>query len=369
MEVGPGHIELAGVVKTFDGFVNAVDGVNLKIPNGAYCCLLGPSGCGKTTILRMIAGHDDPTAGEILIGGENVVGMPPVARRTAMMFQSYALFPHLTVRNNIAFALQVRGISKAERRKAADAMMEKVRLTEFADRLPAQLSGGQQQRVALARAAITEPRVLLLDEPLSALDEFLRIQMRQELRHMQRELGITFVHVTHTQLEAIALADLVVVMEKGKIRQAGPARDVYDSPKDRYVAEFLGGQNVLSGQIQSVNGQHAVMAAAAGGGIRVPLTPGVNLATGDAIALAVRRDDIDLVRPSDKPPTGEGTVEMASRVRAIEYQGYFVKVMLDAGSSEDFVVYVAERKFFSNPFGIGDTVLATWPMNVARVLR
>ena len=178
MEVGSGHIELAGVVKTFDGFVNAVDGVNLKIPNGAYCCLLGPSGCGKTTILRMIAGHDDPTAGEILIGGENVVGLPPVARRTAMMFQSYALFPHLNVRDNIAFALQVRGIAKAERRKAADAMIEKVRLTEFADRLPAQLSGGQQQRVALARAAITEPRVLLLDEPLSALDELLRIQMR-----------------------------------------------------------------------------------------------------------------------------------------------------------------------------------------------
>ncbi len=369
MELGPGHIELAGIVKTFDGFVNAVDGVNLKIPNGAYCCLLGPSGCGKTTILRMIAGHDDPTAGEILIGGENVVGLPPVARRTAMMFQSYALFPHLSVRDNIAFALQVRGIAKAERRKAANAMMEKVRLTEFADRLPAQLSGGQQQRVALARAAITEPRVLLLDEPLSALDEFLRIQMRQELRHMQRELGITFDHVTHTQLEAIALADLVVVMEKGKIRQVGAARDVYDSPKDRYVAEFLGGQNVLSGRIQSVNGQHAVMAAAAGG-IQVPLTPGVNLSTGDAIALAVRRDDIDLIRPGDKAAAAtENTASVASRVRAIEYQGYFVKVMLDAGSNEDFVVYVSERKFFSNPFGIGDPVLATWPVEVARVLR
>jgi putative spermidine/putrescine transport system ATP-binding protein len=369
MELGPGHIELAGVVKTFDGFVNAVDGVNLKIPNGAYCCLLGPSGCGKTTILRMIAGHDDPTAGEILIGGENVVGMPPVARRTAMMFQSYALFPHLSVRDNIAFALQVRGMSKPARRKAADAMMEKVRLTEFADRLPAQLSGGQQQRVALARAAITEPRVLLLDEPLSALDEFLRIQMRQELRHMQRELGITFVHVTHTQLEAIALADLVVVMEKGKIRQAGAARDVYDSPKDRYVAEFLGGQNVLSGRVQSVNGQHAVMAAATGGGIQVPLAPEIHLRTGDSIALAVRRDDIDLVRPTDRPAPADGTASVASRVTAIEYQGYFVKVMLDAGNNEDFVVYVSERKFFASPFGVGDMVLATWPVDVARVLR
>jgi putative spermidine/putrescine transport system ATP-binding protein len=365
MELGHGHIELAGVVKTFDGFVNAVDGVNLKIPDGSYCCLLGPSGCGKTTILRMIAGHDDPTAGEILIGGENVVGLPPVARRTAMMFQSYALFPHLSVRDNIAFALQVRGMSKADRRKAADAMIEKVRLTEFADRLPAQLSGGQQQRVALARAAITGPRVLLLDEPLSALDEFLRIQMRQELRHMQRELGITFVHVTHTQLEAIALADLVVVMDKGKVRQAGPARDVYDSPNDRYVAEFLGGQNVLSGRIQSVNGKHAVMAAA-GSGIQVPLTPHIRLNTGDSIAVAVRRDDIELIRPGHK--MSDGTASLSSRVTAIEYQGYFVKVMLEAGSNADFVVYVSERKFFSNPVGVGDVVLATWPVEHARVL-
>jgi putative spermidine/putrescine transport system ATP-binding protein len=212
MRSGLDDIELAGICKSFDGVTNVVDGVNLKIPDGAYCCFLGPSGCGKTTILRMIAGHEDPSAGEIVIGGENVVGLAPIERRTAMMFQSYALFPHLTVRDNIAFALRVRGQSKTERYRAVDLMMEKVRLTELADRLPANLSGGQQQRVALARAAITEPRVLLLDEPLSALDEQLRVQMRQELRRMQRELGITFVHVTHTQLEAIALADLVVVI-------------------------------------------------------------------------------------------------------------------------------------------------------------
>jgi putative spermidine/putrescine transport system ATP-binding protein len=367
MELGPGHIELAGVVKTFDGFVNAVDGVNLKIPNGAYCCLLGPSGCGKTTILRMIAGHDDPTAGEILIGGENVVGLPPVARRTAMMFQSYALFPHLTVRDNIAFSLRVRGMSKADRYKAADAMMEKVRLTDFADRLPAQLSGGQQQRVALARAAITEPRVLLLDEPLSALDEHLRVQMRQELRAMQRDLGITFVHVTHTQLEAIALADLVVVMEKGKIRQTGAARDVYDSPADRYVAEFLGGQNVFTGKVQTVNGHHAEVAALAGPGIRVPLTPGLHVNAGDPIAIAVRRDDIELAH-AGAPPRADA-VAVSGRVTGVEYQGYFVKVMLDAGGAQNFVVYVSERKFFNSPVNIGDSVLATWPVEVARLLR
>src|SRR6202030_2373088 len=281
MRAGQGDIELAGLCESFDGVTNVVDGVNLRIPDGAYCCFLGPSGCGKTTSLRIIAGHEEPTAGEIVIGGEDVAGMAPVERRTAMMFQSYALFPHLTVRDNIAFALRVRGQSKTERYRAVDLMMEKVRLTELSDRLPANLSGGQQQRVALARAAITEPRVLLLDEPLSALDEQLRVQMRQELRRMQRELGITFIHVTHTQLEAIALADLVVVMEKGKIKQSGPARDVYASPKDRYVAEFLGGQNVLSGQVQTVNGHLAVVAAPAGTGITVPLTPGIHVDKGD----------------------------------------------------------------------------------------
>src|SRR5882724_8515715 len=275
MRAGAGDIELAGLCKSYDDITNVVDGVNLKIPDGAYCCFLGPSGCGKTTILRMIAGHEDPTAGEIVIGGENVVGLAPVARRTAMMFQSYALFPHLSVRDNIAFALRVRGMSKADRYVAVDAMMAKVRISELADRLRAQFSGGQQQRVALARAAITEPRVLLLDKPLSALDEHLRVQMRQELRHMQRDLGITFVHVTHTQLEAIALADLVVVMDKGQIRQAGPAREVYTSPKDRYVAEFIGGQNVLSGRVQTVNGHHALVDAPGGNGIKVPLRSGI----------------------------------------------------------------------------------------------
>ena len=229
MATGNGEIELAGLCQALRRRRPRVDGVNLKIPDGAYCCLLGPSGCGKTTILRMIAGHEDPTGGEILIGGENVVGMPPVERGTAMMFQCYALFPHLTrARQRRLRSEGARHGRRPSGYKAADAMLEQVRLTELADRLPAQLSGGQQQRVALARAAITDPRVLLLDEPLSALDEYLRLQMRRELRRMQRELGITFVHVTHTQLEAIALADMVVVMEQGKIKQAGPAREVYD---------------------------------------------------------------------------------------------------------------------------------------------
>ena len=212
-----GHIELRSVTKRFDQTL-AVDDISLTIPHGSYCCLLGPSGCGKTTILRMIAGHETPTAGDIRIGGESVVGLPPVRRGTAMMFQNYALFPHLTVLDNVAFNLKVRGVGKAERHRRAREVLAQVQLDQFADRMPAQLSGGQQQRVALSRALITEPRVLLLDEPLSALDEFLRLQMRGELRRIQRELGITFVHVTHTQLEAIAVADAVVVMEEASPR-------------------------------------------------------------------------------------------------------------------------------------------------------
>jgi len=366
MPIANGSIELAGIVKSYDGVTRVVDGINLKIPDGAYCCFLGPSGCGKTTILRMIAGHEDPTHGEILISGEQVVGLAPVERRTAMMFQSYALFPHLNVRDNIAFALRVRGIPTADRRKAADAMIEKVRLTELADRLPAQLSGGQQQRVALARAAITGPKVLLLDEPLSALDEQLRVQMRQELRRMQGDLGITFIHVTHTQLEAIAIADMVVVMEQGKIKQAGPARDVYDQPRDRYVAEFLGGQNVLSGWIERIEGDSAVISAQEMRDVIVPLGARRTVSAGDRVDFAVRRDDVGLMRPESCGSSGRARVP--SRVRAIEYQGNFVKVILDNIGSDELIAYVPDRIFYRDPFSVGDVVLAGWEKDKARML-
>jgi len=367
MKNAKGDIELAGIAKSYDGQTYAVDGINLKIPDGAYCCLLGPSGCGKSTILRMVAGHEDPTVGEILIGGENVVGLAPLERRTAMMFQSYALFPHLSVRDNIAFALRVRGLSKTDRYLKADAMVEKVRLTEFANRLPAQLSGGQQQRVALARAAITEPRVLLLDEPLSALDEHLRIRMRTELRRMQQDLGITFIHVTHTQLEAIALADMVVVMDKGQIRQAGPAREIYAAPKDRYVAEFIGGQNVLSGKVNYINGSKATMAGNMFSEISIPLTSSRKLEMGQPLDIAVRRDDVELMRPEHSAiPTGSTSVE--GTILGVEYQGNFVKVMMAAAGEEEFVAYVPERRFFEDTMTVGDRVIAVWQIDRTQLL-
>src|SRR5438094_7013336 len=253
----PGEIELRNLTKRFDQTV-AVNAIDLAIPHGSYCCLLGPSGCGKTTILRMIAGHETPTEGDVRIGGESVVGLPPVRRGTAMMFQNYALFPHLTVLDNVAFNLKMRGVAKAERHRRAREMLVQVRLDQFADRMPSQLSGGQQQRVALSRALITNPRVLLLDEPLSALDEFLRLQMRGELRRMQKELGITFVHGKHTQTEGIPVHVMCVVMDRGRIEQAASAHEIYTLPASAYVARLMGGPHGLTGTVVTRHGGGAV---------------------------------------------------------------------------------------------------------------
>lgn len=239
-------VELIGITKRY-GTTLAVDNIALRIPKASYCCLLGPSGCGKTSTLRMIAGHESISEGDVLINGANVTGLPPVKRGTAMMFQNYALFPHLSCVDNVAFSLRMRGVSKAERLKRAREYLALVHMEGFAERLPGQLSGGQQQRVALARALVSQPKVLLLDEPLSALDPFLRVKVREELKRLQRELGISFIHVTHSQDEAMALADMMVVMEDGHIRQTGTPREVFGNPVSSFVARFIGGYNVLQG--------------------------------------------------------------------------------------------------------------------------
>ena len=351
-----GSIELAGVTKRF-GETAAVRNIDLKIPGGCYCCLLGPSGCGKTTILRMIAGHESPTEGAVLIDGENVVGKPPVERGTAMMFQSYALFPHLSCTDNVAFNLKTRGVGTAERRARARDMLDRVRMKSFADRLPAQLSGGQQQRIALARSLITNPRVLLLDEPLSALDEFLRLQMRGELRNIQAEFGITFIHVTHTQMEAIALADMVVVMDQGQIEQAASARDVYDRPRTGYVAHFMGGQNVLAG---TVTGRQTGIVTIASGKKNIDITaPASATAVGEQFEVAVRRDRVRLSRaPAEVADAGVNAV--SGRVSALEYQGTWLKISIEDACGEVFVANVPDGEFFTDPLTIGDPVIARW---------
>jgi putative spermidine/putrescine transport system ATP-binding protein len=363
---GSGEVAVVGVTKRF-GETVAVKDLSLTIPHGSYCCLLGPSGCGKTTILRMIAGHEKPTGGDIRIGGQSVIGLPQMQRGTAMMFQSYALFPHRSVLDNVAFALKMRGTGLPARHTQARELLAKVQLEKFADRLPAQLSGGQQQRVALARALITNPRVLLLDEPLSALDEYLRLRMRGELRRVQKELGITFIHVTHTQLEAIAVADTVVVMAQGRIEQAASARDIFITPRNAYVARFVGGQNVLSGTVESV--LDGTAAVAASNGVRFAFPVGeARPARGSSLYGSIRRDRIALekVPPGAKPVGGLNTV--IGQVHTIENQGSYVKVTLEMPDDEEFVANVLDESFFSSPLDIGDRVVARWSASDIKLL-
>jgi putative spermidine/putrescine transport system ATP-binding protein len=361
--LGFGEIRLVNLTKTF-GATTAVDKINLTIPHGSYCCLLGPSGCGKTTILRMIAGHETPTSGEIYISDEMVVGKSPVARGTAMMFQSYALFPHLTVLENVAFSLKMRRVGKDERRQQAEEMLRRVHLDALKDRMPAQLSGGQQQRVALARSLITNPRVLLLDEPLSALDEFLRLRMRGELKSLQNELGITFVHVTHTQPEAIALADMVVVMDHGRIDQSGSADVIFNRPKTPYVARFMGGQNVLTATVARTADGVQRLRGANGRQFETSTNQGLP-PPGAVVSFAVRRDHVRL-----RKSLGEQALalnEIRGVVEATEYQGSFIKVFIDVDGGV-FVANVSDRDFFADPVEKGDPVVASWSASDINIL-
>jgi putative spermidine/putrescine transport system ATP-binding protein len=324
------HVELIALKKSFGPAV-AVDGIDLKIAAGSYCCLLGPSGCGKTTTLRMIAGHEAATSGDILLGSQNVTDLPPAARGTAMMFQSYALFPHLTVLDNVAFALKMRGVEKDIRHAKARKLLALVDMANYAERLPSQLSGGQQQRVALARALITEPQVLLLDEPLSALDPFLRIRMRAELKRLQRELGITFIHVTHGQDEAMALADTIVLMHDGKISQTGTPRQVFNSPANEFVAKFIGGHNIVDRAGKK---------------------------------FAVRSDlmNVQVKKPAAKVDAISGTIS------EIEYQGTAFHITLQNTAGEDVMVHMLEHKFDATPLKVGAEVYVLWEPASAHAL-
>jgi len=316
-------LELVHAVKHY-GNTTAVDRIDLKIAAGRYCCLLGPSGCGKTSTLRMIAGHERVDEGDIILGGKNITRLPTAQRGTAMMFQSYALFPHLDALDNVAFSLKMRGVAKAERHVRARELLDRVSLGALAHRRPAELSGGQQQRVALARALITEPKVLLLDEPLSALDPFLRIRMRAELKEWQTKLSMTFVHVTHSQEEAMALADLVVVMNQGRIEQQGSPHDLFNAPRTEFVARFIGGHNV------------------------VPLAAG-----GKA---AVRADKTRLSRT---PPPAAAHA-LPATVRGVEYQGTHVLVTLASEAVPELLVMMPEAGFDAAPWHPGDTPSAHW---------
>jgi len=369
-------VELAGVVKLY-GTTLAVDGVSLRIPAGSYCCLLGPSGCGKTTTLRLIAGHEALSSGDIMIGDQTVNELPPAQRGTAMMFQNYALFPHLNCLDNVAFGLKMRAIPKDERHAKAKELLQLVHMETYAERQPAQLSGGQQQRVALARALTTKPSVLLLDEPLSALDPFLRIRMREELKRLQVELGISFIHVTHSQDEAMALADLIVVMNDGKIEQVGAPREVYNRPATPFVARFIGGHNVLEGKLTGHENGHSVLLGPGGEQFLV----GRSEATaGSMVTFALRADRIGLFDQAGAPKAvgadvvgpggGGGTANrLPATVGLVEYQGSLVALRLHADGFDEFSITMDEAQFYEQPVAVGDRVTVGWDAKDVHLLH
>jgi putative spermidine/putrescine transport system ATP-binding protein len=306
-------VSFAAVSKDY-GLVRAVHDLSLDVCSGQFVTLLGPSGCGKTTLLNLIAGFITPDRGDVLINGHSMRGVPPHGRNVGVVFQDYALFPHMRVAENLAFPLEVRGIMRAAIDSRIAAALELVRLSGLGGRRPDQLSGGQQQRVALARALIYQPPILLLDEPFGALDRRLRDSMQLELKSLHRRLGITFVFVTHDQDEAMAMADLVVVMRNGRIQQVGAPMALYDRPRTRFVATFLGDCNVIEGEATAAGIRHA----GSGALLHLPERPVVG-ALGEARAVALRPEWISLLRPGEAPRAGNGVVE--GRVSQLRFLG------------------------------------------------
>jgi iron(III) transport system ATP-binding protein len=342
-----------------DRAVVAVDDISLEVKEGELVTFLGPSGCGKTTALRIIAGFETPTSGRVLIGGQDVSHLPPHTRNTAMVFQSYAIFPHLTVAQNVAFGLEMRGLPKNDIPARVRSILDLVELSGLEHRAPEQLSGGQQQRVALARAIITEPRVLLFDEPLSNLDAKLREQMRGEVRRLQRRLGITSVYVTHDQAEAMALSDRIVVMEAGHVEQVGSPFDIYARPANRFVADFIGRVNFVEGRVVSV-GTNAVRLLVHDRVLDLPM-PGAPPHPGETATLVVRPETIRLA-----PSTPTEAPAFAGTIRRAVYLGSTVEYEIEWGGTTMLAVVASPLEH--GVFAEGTAVVFDFPPATAHLL-
>ena len=351
-------IELVGVVKEFQArgeVVTAVRWLDLAIREGEFFSLLGPSGCGKTTTMRMIAGFEEPTKGAIRLHGADVTGIPPNKRDVNMVFQSYALFPHMTVFENVAFGLRRKKAAKEEITRRVGEMLEIVDLGGRGERRPRELSGGQQQRVALARALVNRPRALLLDEPLGALDLKLRQAMQVELKRIQREVGITFVYVTHDQGEALTMSDRIAVMNDGAIEHLGTPRDIYEHPKTRFVAGFIGTSNLLSGTVARVGAGQAVIEVSPEERIIVPVhDPG--LTPGSTLELTVRPEKIQL---SSTRPADQGCVLRGS-VTEVVYLGTSTNFSVTTTTGADIVVFQQNSAAAGEAVERGDNVWLSW---------
>ena len=362
---GAPHLAIAGVSKRF-GATAAVDGVSLAIARGEFFALLGPSGCGKTTLLRLLAGFETPDGGTIRLDGVDLAALPPYRRPVNMMFQSYALFPHMTVAGNVAFGLRQERVKRAEIEARVTEALALVELSPLARRKPHQLSGGQQQRVALARSLVKRPRLLLLDEPLAALDRKLREQTQFELMAIQRRVGITFMIVTHDQDEAMTVADRIAVMDRGRIVQVAAPAEIYETPRSRYVAEFIGDVNIFEGRARQVGADAvAIDLPGAPAGLAAP-APVERPARGDAVLLAVRPEKIEI---TPGPPPGADNV-MAGVVAEIAYLGSTstYRVRLDSGKT---VAAVRTNRLdrTGGAIGRGARVHLSWPREAGFLLR
>jgi spermidine/putrescine transport system ATP-binding protein len=357
-------IELVGVAKEYvsrRGAVTAVETVDLQIAEGEFFSLLGPSGCGKTTTLRMIGGFEEPSRGQILLYGSDVTTTPPNRRDVNLVFQSYALFPHLDVANNVAFGLKRRGVGRAEVRRRVAEMLDLVELGGLADRRPKELSGGQQQRVALARALVNKPRALLLDEPLGALDLKLRQTMQIELKRIQREVGITFVYVTHDQSEALTMSDRIAVMNKGRIEQLAAPRELYERPRTRFVAGFIGTSNVLRRSVASVATDGAERIAALDTGLDERLMVALRdelgaISTGSVIELTVRPEKISI---GAERPVGD-LCALRGRVTEVVYLGTNTTYSVLTTGGDEITVFWQNSSDSSDKASPGDEVWLSW---------
>ncbi|MBV7698046.1 ABC transporter ATP-binding protein [Streptomyces sp. TRM70350] len=332
-----GDVRLSGISKTYGSFT-AVHPLDLTVPQGSFFALLGASGCGKTTTLRMIAGLEEPTSGTVRLGDQDVTALPPHKRPVNTVFQSYALFPHLDIFENVAFGLRRRGIKSVK--KQVEEMLDLVQLGEQARKKPHQLSGGQQQRVAVARALINHPKVLLLDEPLGALDLKLRRQMQLELKRIQTEVGITFVHVTHDQEEAMTMADTVAVMNAGRVEQLGAPAELYENPRTTFVANFLGTSNLIEAEVDTRTGDEIVLKAG-GGKLTLPAERcSASTATGGKVLVGVRPEKISLVHADDAGEIPEGRNRITGTIADASFIGVSTQYVVDSPVCPELAVYV-----------------------------
>jgi spermidine/putrescine transport system ATP-binding protein len=351
-------VALSGVTKRFGEFV-AVDDLSLDIYEGEFFSLLGPSGCGKTTTLRMIAGFEEPTGGSISVAGEQVQGVPPYRRPVNTVFQSYAIFPHLNVFDNVAFGLRRSGVKGEELNTRVTEACEMVQLSGFEKRKPTMLSGGQQQRVALARALVNRPKVLLLDEPLGALDLKLRKELQLELRNLQHEVGITFVYVTHDQEEALTMSDRIAVMNEGKVQQIADPTTLYELPKNSFVANFIGQINVFSGVVESVSGDRVTLRTSRELRIEAYSQEGAGVDVGAEAQAAVRPEKIRFGGAGDNASTAE--------IRQIVYLGVSTQYIAELPGGEKLVLYQQNAQDAENP-GVGEEVPVSWDARNCLVL-